>query len=456
MSFPLTDAPLPERVTVALTGALYGTPRLPGAKYPAVRALLLAALGDGEARVAGLPCSDDTHVAVEALRHLGIATRWLDDETLLVTGCAGRWPVQDTDASVTLDVGNAGAVLRLLLGVCAPLPEVRFTTEHMASLGQRPNADLLDALAQLGVVVEARMPGGLLPITLRGAGLHGGAVQISGARSSQYLSALLFLAPNIGETITIEVTDALHSASFARLTLAMLTQAGITLEHSPDLRRFIVPGGQHMRARDWQLPRDFPTAATWLAAGAVAGDALTLPGLPADTEDGDALLAAFAALGANLVVTRATGDGGDDQLTATITASELHGAEVDGETVIDSVPVLAAAACFAHGTTVFRNVGNLRLKESNRIDDLCQELSRAGADAQPGPDSITIVGRPGGIAGGITVDAHHDHRLAMALAIVALRANAPLTITGADHVAKSYPGFWSELARLGATVVGLG
>ncbi|HKD73861.1 MAG TPA: hypothetical protein VKB76_00145, partial [Ktedonobacterales bacterium] len=125
------------------------------------------------------------------------------------------------------------------------------------------------------------------------------------------------------------------------------------------------------------------------------------------------------------------------------------------EPVIDSVPVLAAAACFADGTTTFEHVANLRLKESNRIDALCAELCRAGAEAIAGPDTITIAGHPEGIAGGVTVDAHEDHRLAMALAIVALRARDGLTITGAHHVAKSYPTFWAELARLGVEVAAI-
>ncbi|MBA3825405.1 MAG: 3-phosphoshikimate 1-carboxyvinyltransferase [Ktedonobacterales bacterium] len=451
---PFSTMALPERVTIHPGAALTGAPHLPGAKYPAVRALLLAALGDGPSRVAGLPPSDDTRVALEALARLGVPLRWLDAETLLVTGGAGHWPAATIGHPVTLDVGNAGAVMRLLLGVCAMVPTIHFTTSHMASLGQRPNADLLQALSQLGVAVEARQPGGLLPITLHGGGIHGGLVRISGARSSQYLSALLLLGPLLGEACEIAVTDEVRSAGFVRLTLAMLSSVGITVAHGPDLRHFRIASPQAYQAHDWQLPRDFPTAATWLAAGAVAGGTLHLAGLPAETEDGGAILAALHAFGADVSVTPGAETG---QIAVEIRGgTTLRGAEIDGEPCIDSVPVLAALACSAVGTTTFRNVGNLRLKESNRIDDLCAELCRAGADARPGPESITIQGRPNGIAGGVTTDAHHDHRLAMALAIVALRAKAPISITGATHVAKSYPAFWSELARLGATVEGLG
>jgi 3-phosphoshikimate 1-carboxyvinyltransferase len=429
---------------------LHGEPVLPGAKYATVRAVLAAALATGNSAVEGLPRTEDTLALLDALTRLGISCAWTGPEQITIEGCGGQWPVAAQGKLVELDVGNAGAVLRLLLGATATLPEVRFVTRYPESLGKRPNADLLAALRHLGVAVTAREPGGLLPITLHGAGLHGGEVQISGALSSQYISALLFLGPRIGEPLTITITDALRSASFIRLTLAMLAQAGIVVDHQADLRRLHIPSPQSFQPRTWRLPRDFPTAATWLVAGALAGGVVTLHGLPRDTEDGAAVLAALQAFGASI-----TTDAGvePDQMTLTVTGgASLHGAVIDGESIIDSVPVLAALACFAQGTTTFTNVATLRLKESNRIDDLCQELCRAGAQAVPGASSITIIGQPEGVAGGVTVDAHHDHRLAMALALVALRAHTPITITGTEHVAKSYPQFWDELARLGATV----
>lgn len=443
--------PLPTTVTVRRgCQPLHGAPHLPGAKYATVRAALAAALANGASAVDGIALSDDTTTLLGALAQCGVIVSQPAPEQLRVVGCAGRWPAAARGEMVSIDAGNAGAVLRLMLGVTATLPAVQFTTTYMSSLGTRPNADLLDALRQLGVQVAANGPEGRLPITLHGAGMHGGDVSISCARSSQYLSALLFLAPLIGGDVTITVTGPYASASFVRLTLATLTEAGIVVEHDATMRRFHIAGGQHYQARDWHLPRDYPTAVTWLAAGAVAGDKLTLAGLAHDAEDGVAILHAARALGVDIHATPGAESG---QVTLAVSGDGmLHGATLDGEPIIDSVPVLAALACFAEGTTIFRNVANLRLKESNRIDALCAELCRAGAEATPGADSITIVGHPAGIAGGVTVDAHDDHRLAMALAIVALGSRAGLTITGAHHVAKSYPRFWQELASLGADV----
>jgi 3-phosphoshikimate 1-carboxyvinyltransferase len=130
----------------------------------------------------------------------------------------------------------------------------------------------------------------------------------------------------------------------------------------------------------------------------------------------------------------------------------LRGARLDGDAIIDSVPVLAAAACFARGETRFENVATLRLKESDRIGDLCGELRAAGADLDPLPETIVVRGQPAGIRGDVVVAGHDDHRLVQALAIAALRSEHGLTIEGADAVAKSYPGFFAELVRLGAHV----
>ena len=131
-------------------------------------------------------------------------------------------------------------------------------------------------------------------------------------------------------------------------------------------------------------------------------------------------------------------------------ATPLHGTALDGDPLIDSVPALVAAACFAEGESRFENAANLRLKESDRIGDLCAELQRAGCDVEPLDDGILVRGQPAGIAGGVTVDAHDDHRLAQALALVALRSRDGLTITGAESVAKSYPTFFEDLRLLGA------
>lgn len=426
--------------------------RVPGSKYYTLRYLLAALLADGESLVRAPALSEDTAVLVGALRALGAEAKWEraggEDAVwaLRVRGVAGRLQPPPGGA---LALGNAGAVLRLLLGLGALLPEVRFETDHPGSLGRRPNADLLAALAALGVQVEAGRPEGLLPITLRGGPPRGGPVQVSGARSSQYLSALLYLAPLLPLGLEIAVMEGLRSAPLVRATLRALAAAGIAVEAAPDLRAFRVPGGQTYRAGVYDVPGDAPSAAALLAAALALDAPLRLAGLDPAAADVRASLAALAALGAPLAW---AADADGRPLLTLAAGAHLGGARIDGDTCIDSVPALVAVACFAVGESRFERVATLRLKESDRIGDLCAALRRAGGDATGEPDAISVRGRPGGIAGGAEVDGHDDHRLVQALAIVALRSEHGLTITGAEAVAKSYPAFFDDLKRLGALV----
>jgi 3-phosphoshikimate 1-carboxyvinyltransferase len=421
--------------------------RLPGAKYYTLRYLLAAFLAEGESRVRNPALSDDTAVLVRAIRALGGHVSWERDGddgwSARVTGCGGRPSVPPGGV---IQAGNAGAVLRFLLGIGALLPEVRFETDHPGSLGRRPNADLLSALASLGIAVGSQGSGSLLPITLRGGPPRGGAVNVSGARSSQYTSALLYLAPLLPDGLDLTITDDLRSAPLLRATLDTLGEAGIVANASDNLRRITIPGEQMYQAREYVVPGDTPSAAALVCAALALDTCLTLHGLDLEGEETQAIIAALEAFGARMTLNQEYG-----ALTVE-RGAHLHGATLDGDAIIDSVPVLVALACLVKGESRFERVANLRLKESDRIGDLCAELRRAGADLDPLPDAIAVRGQPEGIAGGATITSHDDHRLAQALAIVALRAERGLTIAGADAVAKSYPGFFADLITLGTRV----
>lgn len=461
---PLTQPPTRVFVGPPTSPRTLAAPHLPGSKYYTLRYLLNALLADGESVVEGPALSDDTAALVRAIRALGGAARWEREETpasdgpagwnLRVVGVGGH-PRRPPDG--VLRVGNAGAVLRLLLGIGALLPDVRFETDHPESLGRRPNADLLDALRTLGVVATAREPGGLLPITLRCGAPHGGAVSVSGQSSSQYLSALLYLAPLLPDGLTITVTGGLRSQPLVRATLRALAAAGISVEAASDLLSFRVPGGQSFQPRRYRTPGDTPSTAALVAAAVALGAPLRLTDLAAGDDDLRALLAACETLGPPFA-SRPTEDEPDAPLALAGSPARqgtdwhVFTRRIDGDAIIDSVPALVALACFLPGETRFENVATLRLKESDRIGDLCAELARAGADVTPLPAAIIVRGRPDGIVGGATVWAHDDHRLAQALAIVATRSQRGLTIEGADAVAKSYPWFFDDLRALGAEV----
>lgn len=428
------------------TCVLGGEPIVPSSKYYTLRYVLAATLAEGESNIAFPAASDDSDALFLGCRALGASLHWTDEQRqLLRIHGIGR---PQRKAPITINVGNAGAVLRLLLGVGAALPEITFITDHPQSLGKRPNRELLEALTSLGVVCEGTGPEGYLPITLHGSRLHGGRVTISGARSSQYLSALLFLAPLIGGPLHIEVVDGLKSQPLVHATLEVMQEAGIRVEHDATLRSFSIAAGQHYQPREYVVPGDYPSAAALLAACAVTSDAaseLRLTRLRHGDEVGEALLAALRAMNANLHI--------DDDSVSIHGGRSLRGITVDGDTMIDCIPVLVAAACFAEGESVFYNIESLHYKESDRINDLCTELSRAGCIVTPKQDAIIVQGQPQGIEGGVTVDGHSDHRVLMALAIVALRSRLGLTLTGTEHISKSYPHFFTELQRLGVSML---
>lgn len=434
-----------EKRHIAPTSLLRGNPTLPSSKYYTLRYLLAATLADGESIVSFPAESDDSEALFRCCKALGAELNWSDSqERMLRIQGVGR--PHSTEA-VTINVGNAGAVLRLVLGISALLPEVTFVTDHPQSLGKRPNRELLEALTALGAVCTGTGSEGYLPITIRGGDLHGGRVTISGARSSQYLSSLLFLASVIGEAVEITVVDDLKSQALIHVTLNVLKEAGILVEHDAALRHFSIAAGQRYQPREYSVPGDYPSAAALLSACAVATDPaseVTLPRLRPDEEVGVELVQALQAMGADLLV-----DGETVRLRG---GRRLRGIEMDGDSVIDCIPALVAAACFAAGESVFYNIESLHYKESDRINDLCMELRRAGCIVTPRNDAIIVRGQPQGIEGGVVVDGHSDHRLLMALAIVGLRSHRGLTLTGTEHIAKSYPRFFEDLQRLGVEV----
>jgi 3-phosphoshikimate 1-carboxyvinyltransferase len=438
---------LPEIIRIHASPPLSGTILPPSSKYHTLRYILAAFLAQGMSTIYYPAISDDTDVLLQACRQLGahIHCDSLADERRILSIC-GTGGILRTPPDTTIDVGNAGAVLRLLLGICTLSSEtITFTTPYPQSLGRRPNADLLQALTQLGATIESYSDQGTLPIKIRGGQIHGGKVRISGKKSSQYISALLFLAPLLEEGLEIEIIDELTSASFLDLTIEVLEKAGIAVITRDLYKHYVVPGMQHYQPGDYVIPGDYPSAAALLAAVAIAKGEITINNLQSGDTHGEAILKVFTEMGVQI---SKTGN--------TITAKSLgplHGIVFDGNKTIDSVPVIAAAACFANSPSSIYNVENLHLKESDRINDLAKELNKAGCHVIPSVDSIEI--HPAGldgIEGGVELEAHDDHRLIEAFVAVGLATKRPITVSNVFHIAKSYPQFFDDLIKLGARI----
>lgn len=441
--------PGPQR----LAGTIWAQP----SKNYTTRFLLAAALAEGHSVVHNVAMSEDATALQRCLRDLGARIELtgqlspgLGENTspeidALIEGTGGKFQLRGDSP---LNVGNAGAVLRFLLAVCATLPRVSFVTDHPDSLGKRPNGDLLEALEQLGCRVESN--NGCLPITVYGGNLRGGQVTVSGSRSSQFVSGLLFLAPLIGEPVEVIVKDRLVSKAPVKQTLEVLECCGVSVTASDNLMAFRVAPQQY-RAGEYRVNGDWPGSAAILAAAAVTRSTITICGLRDDNQGEKFALQVLQQMGAKAVH--------HPDESVTLAGDMLSGVEFDGDLATDAVLALVGAACFARGRSRFYNVANLRIKECDRISEPLAELRRIGVRCWEGkevgdsdPDAIIIEGNPQGYEGGIEVDGRGDHRVIMLLTIVGLGCRRGLRIRGAQHVAKSYPLFFEHLRQLNADI----
>jgi 3-phosphoshikimate 1-carboxyvinyltransferase len=401
------------------------------------RYLLIGALAEGTSLIFYPAHSDDSDAMRRCIRDLGAIIEE-DDEKITITGF-GRHPKDIKE----LNVGNAGAVLRFLMSTAAFCPEITFLNTYPQSLGKRPHHDLIGALEQMGVAVQHN--DGKLPITIQGGEPHGGKITVSGNVSSQFLSSLLFMCPLLDEDSEIEVLDDLKSKVIVGQTLEVLEMAGIQVEASEDLMSYRIKGKQKYIAQKYVVQGDYPGSAAILAAAAVTHSDVKIFRLAEQSKQGErAVVDVLQAMGVNLTH--------ENGIVHVLGNQQLKAGEFDGDHFTDAVLAMVAAAVFAEGTSRFYNVENLRYKECDRITDFVRELRKAGADVEETQSEIIVHGMPEGVAGGVDIDAHFDHRVIMALTVVGLRSKKGLVIHDAHHVAKSYPQYFRHLLALGAEI----
>ncbi|GGO21742.1 3-phosphoshikimate 1-carboxyvinyltransferase [Deinococcus humi] len=426
---------LPETFDVLVhpVSGLSGELRAQPSKNYTTRYLLAAALAEGETRVVGIATSEDAGAMLRCLEDWGADVTLVgDDAVIRGFGASPR-------AGVTLNPGNAGAVARFLMGVAGLTTDTTLVTDYPDSLGKRPQGDLLDALERLGARVSSA--GGRLPLAISGP-VQGGTVEVSAERSSQYASALLFLGPLLPRGLELRLTGQIKSHAPLRQTLDTLSAFGVGFSASEDLTRVAIPGGQAYRAGRVSVPGDYPGSAAILVAAALLPGEVRLGNLRENDLQGEReAVAVLREMGADIVRE------GDTLLVRG--GQPLHAVTRDGDGFTDAVQALTAAAALAEGTTTWENVSTLRLKECDRISDTRRELQGLGIGAAETADSLSVTGA-GRIAGGATANGHGDHRMIMLLTLLGLRAEAPIRITGAHHIRKSYPLFFRHLEALGA------
>ena len=406
---------------------------VPGSKSITNRALVCATLASGASSLSGVGRSDDTDAMLGCVARLGADVR-IDQagDTALVVGTAGVL----RPGPVELDTGLAGTTSRFVTALAA-LGRGRYRIDGGPPLRARPMGPLHAALGTLGARIEPEGEWGHLPVVLHAHGLRGGTVALPGDVSSQFVTALMLVAPAIDGGLTIDLTSPLVSRPYLGLTAAVMESFGVD-DVSVGDRQVRVGAGRYRRAA-YAVEPDASSASYLWAAAAITGGRVLVPGLgPASLQGDVAFVDVLALMGAE--VERGT-DG-----VAVRGTGRLRGVDVDLRDCSDAVPTLAAVACFADSPTRISGVGFIRTKETDRIGSLVAELQRCGVDAQEEPDGLVV--RPvSGAPRAARVRTYHDHRMAMALALLGLRVPG-IEIEEPDVVAKSFPTFWSALGAL--------
>ncbi|MEA5012593.1 MAG: 3-phosphoshikimate 1-carboxyvinyltransferase [Angelakisella sp.] len=418
-------------VTVCPT-KLSGTVDAPVSKSAAHRAFICAALANAPVKLHLPQTNDDIEATMGCLTALG--AQFIRNEThLCVRPVWGHLP----KAPPVLDCGESGSTLRFLLPVAAALGGADFVVH--GRLGQRPLSPLRRVLEAHGCTLSLE---GHWPLQVRGS-LCGGEYALPGDVSSQYFSGLLLALPLVKEQCRLRYTTPLESAPYTEMTRLAMAQFGVTTV--PQADGWVLPAGQQYTVPQGvvSVEGDWSAAAFWLVAGALGGT-VTVRGVNAHSPQGDrAVVPLLSQMGAEMTY---------GQNSVTVRQSRLTALQVDFSQIPDLLPILAVAAVFAEGVSRFYGAQRLRDKESNRLAAMTQCLNALGAAVEETADGLVIQGKPALIGG--LVDSWGDHRIAMSMAVAALRCTHPVTITGGEAVSKSYPGFYQDFKKLGGGVVG--
>lgn len=418
-----------------------GVIQLPGSKSISNRTLLLAALAEGDTEIIELLASDDTLVMLNALQTLGVKWQQKDiTQDYLVHGADGRFPIKKAD----LFMGNAGTAIRPLVAALSVLGG-DYTVHGVTRMHERPIGDLVDGLRRVGCEIAYTGISGFPPLHIQNSQVRPHGWQVRGNVSSQFLTALLMAAPLIvcEHDIVIEVIGELISKPYIEITLNLMQQFGVTVKRD-GWKKFIIEAGQFYRSPGRiQVEGDASSASYFLAAGAICGGPVRVTGVGRNSIQGDVkFAAALEQMGAEILM-------GDNWIEARSNGA-LKAIDADFNAIPDAAMTIAMAALYADGTSVLRNIGSWRVKETDRIDAMAAELTKLGAQVEAGADYLAITPpaqlRPASIA------TYDDHRMAMCFSLATLngtlRAGTKVRILDPKCVAKTFPDYFSVFATI--------
>lgn len=420
---------------------LGGEISVPGDKSISHRAVMLASLADGDCRIEGFLPSEDCLATVAAMQSLGVSIDVLEQsslgpECLLVHGRGMVAEVPSGD----IDCGNSGTTMRLMSGI---LSGQGFASRLVGdeSLSKRPMGRVIRPLSDMGADIKAEGEGGSAPLSVLGGNLQGIRYELPVA-SAQVKSAVL-LAGLFAEGLTTVIQPVETRDHTERMldSFQVITRT--------DGREISIAGGQRIQPCNFVVPGDISSASFWLAAAsALPGSQLKIHNVGLNpTRSG--VLEVLTGMGANITSSVVNDGSGERVGDITVCGEGLHGVEISGgivANIIDELPILAVAAALAEGTTVIRDAGELRVKETDRIAAVARNLQAMGADIEEFDDGMRISG--GKTLHGACIESYGDHRIAMAFAVAGLFADGETVIENADCIAVSYPGFESDLELL--------
>jgi 3-phosphoshikimate 1-carboxyvinyltransferase len=424
--------------------SLQGHITVPGDKSISHRALMLGAIAQGETQIHGLLLGEDPRSTVNCFRAMGAQISELNTERVRVLGIGLGQLQEPVDI---LNAGNSGTTLRLMLGLLASHPRRFFTVTGDSSLRSRPMSRVVKPLQEMGATIWGRQEASLAPLAIQGQQLK--PIEYHSPIASAQVKSCILLAGLMTQGQTTVIEPALSRDHSER----MLKAFGAQLSVDPETNSVTVTGPAQLQGQTVIIPGDISSAAFWLVAGAIVPSSELLVENVGVNPTRTGILEALEMMGADIELENQRVVAGEPVADLRVRHGQLKGCEIAGDLIprlIDEIPILAVAAVFAEGTTVIRDAGELRVKESDRLAVMASELNRMGARVTELPDGLEITGATPLV--GTEVESHADHRITMSLAIAALNATGTTTIHGAQAAAISYPDFTTTLQQLIFTV----
>lgn len=408
---------------------IHGEITIPGSKSFTNRALIMAAMAEGTSKVSGILKSDDSFWCIDALKKLGAFIR-VEKDVARIKGTGSRWPSREAK----LYIGASGTNGRFLPGAMAVGGDGTWTVEASKRMSERPIGTLIDALRALGGEIDYLDREGFFPIQIKGAGLRGGNVNISGKVSSQFISGLLMAASYSEKPVTVHVTDHIVQHAYVHITLDLMKQFGVDVKVDDALQTMRIEP-RHYEGRELQLEADASTSCYFLALAALTNGKVRINNITYNTRQPDIkLVDILEEMGCQ--VTRAT-----DYLELEGCGQLKGGRTISMKEMSDQALTLAVLSVFADGPVKITEVAHIRHHESDRIKAICESLTRLGIRTEEHEDGLTVY--PGEPQPAV-LDSYDDHRVAMSLALIGARVPG-VKITDPGCVSKTCPTFFDLL-----------